>query len=502
VEASALRAPAGLTRLALPSALLRLRSDEQLVAAFRQGSEEAFRVIHDRYRARLFAYTRQMLGGSRSDAEDALQDVFLRAYNALRMDERPVVLKAWLYRVAHNRCIDHLRRPTPAASEVFEMSRTPTPDPLAEAERREDLRRLIADVQRLPEQQRSALLMREMEGLSYADLAAALDTSIPAVKSLLVRARIGLVEAAEARNTACVDIRNDLALSFGKGVRASAVARKHMRECQACSDYRRDLRAVRTGLSALAPPAHPLGLVAKLLGLSAGGGGAAAGGSAAAGGGAAIAGGGVVAGTTAKVAAVVCCAALSAGTVKEFRSHTAPVGGGADSTPARSAGAADGQAKTAAPVPAAVRPARAATPAASTAAAKTRAAQAAEAERRRKAAAVPLLPVADEEVISPHVTDEEPLTGPGTAGLDPASAPTGGALAPAEEPTAAPAAGTTAPPPSQTAAPPGDQASAGTTSPAQPTGTATGSPSGDATASTASSGAASSPESGSTAPQG
>ena len=61
-----------------------------------------------------FAYTRQMLGGSRSDAEDVLQDVFLRAYGALRNDDRPVTLRAWLYRVAHNRCIDHLRRPRPA----------------------------------------------------------------------------------------------------------------------------------------------------------------------------------------------------------------------------------------------------------------------------------------------------------------------------------------------------------------------------------------------------
>src|SRR5688500_11647297 len=241
-----------------------------------------------------------MLAGSRSDAEDALQDVFLRAYNALRVDDRPVALKAWLYRVAHNRCIDHLRRPVPPPSEVFEMSRTPMPDPMAEAERRDDLRRLVADVQRLPEQQRSALLMREMEGLSYSDLANALDVSVPAVKSLLVRARIGLTEAAEARNTACSEIRSDLALSFGKGVRASAKARKHMRECDGCSDYRRDLRAVQTGLSALSPGAHPLGLLAKLLGLGASGGGAAAGGTAAAGGGAAVAGGGVVAGATAK----------------------------------------------------------------------------------------------------------------------------------------------------------------------------------------------------------
>src|SRR5881227_2124775 len=221
---------------------LRLRSDEQLVGLFRQGNEDAFRVIHDRYRQRLYAYARQMLGGSGPDAEDVMQDVFLRAYRALRVDERPVSLRAWLYRVAHNRCIDHVRRPTPAPADIFELSRQPVQDPLAEAERREDLRRLIADVRRLPEQQRSALLMREMEGLSYAELADAQDVSVPAVKSLLVRARLGLVQAAEARDTTCTEIRADLALAHGRGVRANGRARRHLRDCDGCREYRHGLR--------------------------------------------------------------------------------------------------------------------------------------------------------------------------------------------------------------------------------------------------------------------
>src|SRR5215213_11366395 len=121
MEASALNAPASISRLPLGGSLLRLRSDEQLLALFRAGHDEAFRVLHDRYRQRLFAYVRQMLSAtSRADAEDVLQDVFVRAYAALRADGRDVNLRAWLYRVAHNRCIDHLRRPTPPAGEVFE----------------------------------------------------------------------------------------------------------------------------------------------------------------------------------------------------------------------------------------------------------------------------------------------------------------------------------------------------------------------------------------------
>ncbi|MDQ3676953.1 MAG: RNA polymerase sigma factor, partial [Actinomycetota bacterium] len=253
MEAGALRAPAGLNRITVTASLLRLRSDEQLVALFRAGNDAAFGVIHDRYRQRLFAYARQMLGGSRQDAEDTLQDVFLRAYSSLRSDDRPLSLRAWLYRVAHNRCIDHLRKPVPPAIDLFDTSRKPQHDPIVESERREDLRRLIADVRRLPDQQRSALLMREIDGLSYAELSAALGVTLQAVKSLLVRARIGLVEAIEARDTACAEIRLDLAAAFDRGVRASGLARKHLRDCEGCSEYRAQLRDVSKSLGALTP---------------------------------------------------------------------------------------------------------------------------------------------------------------------------------------------------------------------------------------------------------
>ncbi len=208
MEASTLQAPAGLarTRIAIGTPMLRLRSDEQLVALFRAGHDEAFRAIHDRYEKRLLAYTRQMLPRGQ-DAEDALQDVFVRAYSGLRASDRELALRAWLFRVAHNRCIDELRRPTPPPPEVLQLVARPVHDPVAEADRRESLRRLIVDVRRLPEQQRSALLMREMGGMSYAELACSLGTSVPAVKSLLVRARIALAQAEAARDTACSEIR-------------------------------------------------------------------------------------------------------------------------------------------------------------------------------------------------------------------------------------------------------------------------------------------------------
>ena len=292
--------------------LLRLRTDDQLVALFRMGNEEAFRVIHDRYRTRLVAYARQMLAGSQADAEDALQDVFLRAYGTLRADDRPVTLRAWLYRVAHNRCIDHMRRPAnqPAAELQDGALAGPGGDPWADLQHRDDLRQLVADVRRLPGQQRSALLMREMEGLSYAELGDALGVTVPAVKSLLVRARVGLVEAREARDTACVEIRADLAAAHGRGVKATARSRRHVRECSGCTEYRTALRRVREGVAALGPPPTAWGAVAKLLGLGGAVGGAAA---TAGGGGSAAATGLLAAGGTAKVAALVCCAAVVGG---------------------------------------------------------------------------------------------------------------------------------------------------------------------------------------------
>jgi RNA polymerase sigma factor (sigma-70 family) len=349
VEASTIPATAALAPGTTPGRritagpLLRLRSDEQLVRLFRAGSDEAFRIIHDRYRTRLFAYARQMLGGSRADAEDALQDVFVRAYGALRANDRDVSLRAWLYRIAHNRCIDELRRPGAAPSapaEVLELVQAPASDPMDAVERRESLRRLVEDVQRLPEQQRSALLMREISGMAYQDLATVLDVTVPAVKSLLVRARIGLAQAAEARDTACAAIRADLADAHERGVRASGLVKRHLHDCKGCSAYKRELRAVDARLAALVPALGPVALFAKLLGIGGGSAGVASGGVSAAGGATAVAGGGAAAaagGSAAAaagvgiagvsfshVAAAVAVAVVSAGGAVEMHEQLAP----------------------------------------------------------------------------------------------------------------------------------------------------------------------------------
>ena len=325
MEASAIHLRRTASRApAAPGVLLRLRSDDQLLALFRAGNDDAFQVIHDRYRPRLLAYVRQMLpAGVRSDAEDALQDVFIRAYGALRADERPVALRAWLYRVAHNRCIDTLRRPAPIPVERSERECDDRHDPCDEAERREALGQLVSDLQRLPEAQRSCLLLRELEGLSYAELGVVLATSQPAVKSLLVRARMGLADASEARGTGCEEIRSDLAASCERGTRMSSRARLHLRDCESCTGYHKILRTTQKQVAGLAPASGPIATLLKLLGLS--GSGAAAG----------LTGGGAAGGTTiaglaggttlaAKVAVVMCVAAVTTGEAVHVVNSPAP----------------------------------------------------------------------------------------------------------------------------------------------------------------------------------
>ncbi|MGN6215943.1 MAG: RNA polymerase sigma factor, partial [Solirubrobacterales bacterium] len=265
--------------MARRSPLLKLQGDEKLIAMARAGNPGAFEAIVDRYQGRLLGFCRQMLG-STEDAEDVLQEVFVNAYKAMLADEREINLRPWLYRIARNRCLNYLRKPKADAQESMDM--VPEVDAASTAERvhnREEFRQLLADVNKLPETQRSALLLREMDALSYEEIAAAMDTTVPSVKSLLVRARISLAEASQARLRTCGEVRIELS-EAAEGLRkVSAPVRRHVRECEECADFRSQIRSNEKALAALFP-VGPLvafkGFILSKLGLS-GTGGATAG---------------------------------------------------------------------------------------------------------------------------------------------------------------------------------------------------------------------------------
>lgn len=215
---------------AFRSPLLRFASDDKLIALVRRGREDAFEVLFDRYRPRLVAFARNMLRSS-EDAEDVMQEVFVNAFRAIRADDRPIAVKPWLYRITRNRSLNELRRNTADAVESMDVFEGTTSTTGEAVERREQIGEIVTDVKRLPEQQRAALLLREMEGLPYQQIADVLDTTVPSIKSLLVRARMGLAEAAEARAMSCGDANANLA-SPDDGARKAG--RRHVRHCGEC----------------------------------------------------------------------------------------------------------------------------------------------------------------------------------------------------------------------------------------------------------------------------
>ena len=147
--------------------------------------------------------------GSKEDAEDVLQEVFAAAFNAILADDRADQRAA----VALPDRAQPLAQPPapPQAVGVGLDGRPPRPSSgtttADKVHKREEFRQLVADVQDLPETQRTALLLREIDALSYEQIAEAMETTVPSVKSLLVRARVSLAEAAEARLLTCDEVR-------------------------------------------------------------------------------------------------------------------------------------------------------------------------------------------------------------------------------------------------------------------------------------------------------
>ncbi len=253
MEASALTHASQRGLLARRSPLLKLQGDARLIAMARSGNTGAFETIVDRYQSRLLGFCRQMLG-STQDAEDVLQEVFVNAYRAMLADDREINLRPWLYRIARNRCLNHLRKPTADAQESMDM--IPAVEASSTAEKvsnREEFRQLLTDVKKLPETQRTALLLREMDAMSYEEIAAAMETSVPSVKSLLVRARISLAEASQARQLTCGEVRLELA-EASEGLRkVSGPVRRHVRDCEECADFRSQVRSNEKVMAALFP---------------------------------------------------------------------------------------------------------------------------------------------------------------------------------------------------------------------------------------------------------
>src|SRR3954454_21862091 len=177
------------------TAVLRGQSDERLIDLTRAGNERAFEAIVHRYRGPLLRYCARILPPGR--AEDAVQQAFLSAHNAIANGDKELKLRPWLYRVAHNGALNLLRQngwDHEQLDDQFDGVLRPDQD----LEARERIQALVASVKGLPERQRDAIVLRELEGRSYEELAAALGVTDGAVRQLLNRARSTLRAGATA----------------------------------------------------------------------------------------------------------------------------------------------------------------------------------------------------------------------------------------------------------------------------------------------------------------
>ena len=183
--------------------------------------DRAFERLYRRYVKDVYRYTLALLRNP-ADAEDVTQTTFLNAYRAFRRGEEPLKPQNWLITIAHNACRTRYLRASRRPQEVpleWSLREVAVPD-----EEIPDVKEVLDALAKLPFNQRAALVMRELEGRSYADIARALDVTVPAVETLIFRARRALrVRRSALRTLAALPLPASLS-SFSGGAGAGAVA--------------------------------------------------------------------------------------------------------------------------------------------------------------------------------------------------------------------------------------------------------------------------------------
>lgn len=296
-----------------------LSRDARLLARVRRGDSSAFEALHARHQPAILAFCRH-LTGSREDAEDAVQHTFLAAYRRIVESADEIELRPWLFAVARNRSVSLLR----ARRECDPADPDAAPasfDGLAvEVERRQELRDLVRDMSRLPEAQRAALVLSQLDALSYREIGSVLEVPPEKVKALVFQARSSLASTREAREAPCFEIRSEIATARGSGLRRRLL-RRHVGQCDGCREFEVTVMRQRRELAILLPVAPSAGLGPAILEGALGREGATA---TAGAGGAAAAAGGTGSGGLAGALAV-----LGGGGAAKLAVVAAVVGGGA-----------------------------------------------------------------------------------------------------------------------------------------------------------------------------
>jgi RNA polymerase sigma factor (sigma-70 family) len=215
----------------------------------REAEPQAIEELYREYQPRLLSFCRHMLG-NQQEAEDAVQLTFLAAHVQLPHERIETSVGAWLFTVARRKCIDILRK---RRSDVeLDPDAVSTAGLSAEVERRDDLRRLVGDLQRLDATHRAALLLTQLEDLPQAHVAQVMGTHERRVKRLVFEARQELMGRRESRALACRAVQEELANARGSQFRRRHLV-AHCEDCEECEEFRTALLAQRTALRAVLP---------------------------------------------------------------------------------------------------------------------------------------------------------------------------------------------------------------------------------------------------------
>jgi RNA polymerase sigma factor (sigma-70 family) len=250
-----------LARAATLRPVLRFSPEVALRAQATRGDAGAFEVLYRRHHQALYRYCRSILRHD-EDARDALQSTMAKAFAALREEQRDFELRPWLFRIAHNEAISLLRQRR--ATGELDGERIASRESLIEnVADRERLSHLSTDLLELPDRQRAALVLRELNGLGHKEIAAVLECTVGAVKQTIFEARTALHEFDAGRAMACVDVQRRLSDSDGRVLRARRL-RAHLRSCGSCQQFRSAVGQRPADLAVIVPPL-PLAAGATLL---------------------------------------------------------------------------------------------------------------------------------------------------------------------------------------------------------------------------------------------
>ena len=331
-------------------AALRLLSDDRLARRAAEGDRGAFAIVFERHHQGLYRYCRAILRHD-EDARDALQTAFARAIAALDGDERTVAIKPWLYRIAHNEAITMLRRRRPhAALDSQPETASPALGPEDSVVASERMAQLRDDLDQLPERQRSALLLRELNDLTYPEIAGAIATTEQAARQSVYEARVMLMELQQGREMPCADVQQLISARDGRLLRPRRV-RAHLKACEPCSAFQTSISQRRSDFGVIAPPLPAAAAAALLSALLGGGGGGGWGG----GGLLALigAGKGIVAGAGTKGVATATALTIAGGALVTARGRSEQPGRSGPSGPKPAAIEAAATPRSSSPAPAA-----------------------------------------------------------------------------------------------------------------------------------------------------